>query len=50
MVFVPFHYGSLHDTQAANELTPELWDMVSKQLQFKNGAYRVEKLTAEGRR
>lgn len=49
MIFVPFHYGALHDTQAANELTLDAWDMVSKQPMFKNAACRVEKLMMGGR-
>ncbi|MEV6319041.1 nitrate reductase [Streptomyces sp. NPDC051776] len=36
-VFMPFHYGS----QAANDLTPALWDPVSKQPTFKTSAVRL---------
>jgi anaerobic selenocysteine-containing dehydrogenase len=36
-VFIPFHYAQ----QAANELTLDRWDPVSKQPQFKGGAVRV---------
>ncbi|KAL4876787.1 hypothetical protein BJY04DRAFT_231398 [Aspergillus karnatakaensis] len=46
-VFIPFHFGYF-DTQdkrarAANELTIEQWDPVSKQPMFKSGAVRLEK-------
>ncbi|MBH8605882.1 molybdopterin oxidoreductase family protein [Thermoactinomyces sp. CICC 10522] len=44
-VFVPFHYGSLEENQAANELTLDVWDPVSKQPLFKNAACKVEKAT-----
>ncbi|GAO52237.1 hypothetical protein G7K_6319-t1 [Saitoella complicata NRRL Y-17804] len=46
-VFVPFHYGywdsSDGRSRAANELTVNEWDFVSKQPTFKSGAVRVEK-------
>lgn len=38
MVFVPFHYGD----HAANELTIDSWDPVSKQPAFKTGAVQVQ--------
>ncbi|KAL4802436.1 hypothetical protein BDV18DRAFT_166836 [Aspergillus unguis] len=46
-VFIPFHFGYF-DTKdkrarAANELTIEQWDPVSKQPMFKSGAVRIEK-------
>lgn len=48
-IFIPFHYGTLTENQAANVLTLETWDLVSKQPQFKNGACRIEKImTNEG--
>lgn len=37
-VFIPFHYGGLYDHQAANELTLDAWDVVSKQPLFKSAA------------
>ena len=43
-IFVPFHYGTLTETQAANVLTLETWDQVSKQPHFKNGACKIEKI------
>ena len=47
-VFVPFHYGYFDRTddraRAANELTQERWDSVSKQPLFKSGAVRVKKV------
>lgn len=43
-VFIPFHFGTLTEKQAANVLTLETWDLVSKQPQYKNGACRVEKI------
>ncbi|KXJ87864.1 hypothetical protein Micbo1qcDRAFT_124009 [Microdochium bolleyi] len=47
-VFIPFHFG-YWDAQdgrarAANELTVERWDPVSKQPAFKSGAVRIDKL------
>ncbi len=44
MVFVPFHFGSLRQDQAANEITLDVWDQVSKQPLFKSAACRVEKI------
>lgn len=43
-VFIPFHYGTLTENQAANILTLETWDQVSKQAHFKNGACLIEKI------
>jgi len=46
-VFVPFHYGSFDNksgkARAANELTINGWDFISKQPFFKSGAVKVEK-------
>jgi hypothetical protein len=45
-VFVPFHYGYWDDPErarAANELTVNGWDPVSKQPFFKYAAVRVRK-------
>ncbi|SPQ25718.1 ce7303bf-9278-48e3-8345-00a1e71a899c [Thermothielavioides terrestris] len=47
-VFVPFHFG-YWDSQdgrarAANELTFDRWDPISKQPYFKSGAVRLEKI------
>lgn len=44
MLFVPFHYGSVEQNQAANELTLDIWDQVSKQPFFKSGACRISTL------
>jgi predicted molibdopterin-dependent oxidoreductase YjgC len=47
--FIPFHYGYFDApdsrARAANELTQEQWDPISKQPMFKSGAIRIEKLT-----
>lgn len=44
MIFIPFHFGGLRERQAANELTLDVWDVVSKQPLYKNGAAcQVEK-------
>lgn len=47
-VFMPFHFGYWDTTdgraRAANELTVDRWDPVSKQPQFKGGAVRIEKI------
>lgn len=43
-VFIPFHYGALTEEEAANILTVDIWDQVSKQPRFKAGACKVEKL------
>lgn len=47
-VFIPFHFGGLNEKQAANELTIDTWDQVSKQPHFKNGACKVEKVFMGG--
>lgn len=44
LVFVPFHYGSWEGHQAANELTADFTDPLSKQPTFKQAACRIEKL------
>lgn len=50
-VFLPFHYGYFDSpdgrARAANELTQERWDPVSKQPMFKSGAVRVSKAPTE---
>lgn len=50
-VFLPFHYGYFDSSdgraRAANELTQERWDPVSKQPMFKSGAVRVSKVPSE---
>ncbi|KAB5576489.1 hypothetical protein GE09DRAFT_1170103 [Coniochaeta sp. 2T2.1] len=47
-VFMPFHFGYWDSTdgraRAANELTIDRWDPVSKQPLFKSGAVRIEKI------
>jgi ferredoxin-nitrate reductase len=51
-LFVPFHYGYWDDPgrpRAANELTSDEWDPVSKQPYFKYAAVRLRKLTALAR-
>ncbi|KAJ9322825.1 hypothetical protein DTO027B5_595 [Paecilomyces variotii] len=46
--FIPFHFGYFDSTdgksRAANELTIERWDPISKQPTFKSGAVRIEKI------
>lgn len=44
LVFVPFHYGSWAANQAADELTTDIVDPVSKQPQFKQAACNVVKI------
>jgi ferredoxin-nitrate reductase len=44
VVFVPFHYGDLGEEHAANGLTPEVSDPVSKQPVQKVVAVRVERI------
>ncbi|WP_232284449.1 molybdopterin oxidoreductase family protein [Bacillus timonensis] len=44
LVFVPFHYGSWENNQAANELTADYTDPLSKQPTFKQSSCRIEKL------
>ncbi|KAK4159956.1 nitrate reductase [Cladorrhinum sp. PSN259] len=47
-VFLPFHFGYWDSTdgraRAANELTIDKWDPISKQPLFKSGAVRIEKI------
>ncbi|GGH74264.1 anaerobic selenocysteine-containing dehydrogenase [Pullulanibacillus pueri] len=43
LVFVPFHYGSWEAHQAANEITVDFTDPLSKQPTFKQSACRIEK-------
>lgn len=47
-VFIPMHYGYFDSSdgraRAANELTQERWDPVSKQPMFKSGAVRIRKV------
>lgn len=49
-IFIPFHYGYFDSpddrARAANELTSEQWDPISKQPLFKSGSVRVEKVKA----
>lgn len=49
-VFIPFHYGYWDApddrSRAANELTVERWDPVSKQPMFKAGIVRAEKIVS----
>ena len=51
-VFIPFHYGYWDSkdgrARAANELTDEQWDPISKQPMFKSGAVRIEKVESRG--
>ena len=42
VVFVPFHYGEIGQSHAANNLTPAAWDPVSNQPVQKLAAVRVE--------
>ena len=44
LVFVPFHFGSWEKKEAANELTADFVDPVSKQPQFKQSACKIEKV------
>ncbi len=44
VVFVPFHFGSWQENQAANDLTVDFVDRVSKQPTFKQSACRIEKI------
>ena len=46
VVFIPFHYGTLGESAAANNLTPSTSDPVSKQPIQKIAAVRVERVTA----
>ncbi|KAL0934813.1 periplasmic nitrate [Colletotrichum truncatum] len=49
-IFIPFHFGYFDakdgKARAANELTVDRWDPISKQPMFKSGAVRVEKIEA----
>ncbi|WP_433942896.1 molybdopterin-dependent oxidoreductase [Paenibacillus sp. SN-8-1] len=47
LIFVPFHYGSWEGNQAANELTVDFVDPLSKQPTFKHCACRIDKLRRE---
>ena len=42
VVFIPFHFGQLENTTAANDLMPNTWDPVSKQPVQKFAAVRLE--------
>ncbi|RFB13542.1 nitrate reductase [Bacillus sp. HNG] len=44
LVFVPFHYGTWENNQAANELTADYTDPLSRQPTFKQSSCRIEKL------
>lgn len=44
LIFVPFHYGSWDGHQAANELTADFVDPLSKQPTFKQSACKIEKI------
>lgn len=44
LVFVPFHFGNWGKKEAANNLTVDLVDPVSKQPMFKQAACKVEKI------
>ncbi|WP_172251131.1 molybdopterin-dependent oxidoreductase [Saccharibacillus deserti] len=44
LLFVPFHFGSWESNQAANDLTADFVDPLSKQPTFKQSACRIEKL------
>ncbi|MFS0864047.1 molybdopterin oxidoreductase family protein [Fredinandcohnia sp. 179-A 10B2 NHS] len=44
LVFVPFHYGSWENNQAANELTVDFTDPLSSQPTFKQSSCRIEKI------
>lgn len=47
LVFVPFHFGSWAKKEAANDLTADFVDPLSKQPQFKQSACKVEKIRKE---
>ncbi|MEO2078224.1 MAG: molybdopterin oxidoreductase family protein [Bacillus sp. (in: firmicutes)] len=44
VVFVPFHYGTWENNEAANELTVDFTDPLSKQPTFKQSSCRLETL------
>lgn len=46
MIFAPWHYGDDGSHTAANNLTIDAWDPVSKQPEFKVAAVSVERLAA----
>jgi anaerobic selenocysteine-containing dehydrogenase len=50
VVFVRFHYGDLGEQHAANRLTPQTWDPVSKQPVQKIAAVRIERIEMTTRR
>ncbi|KAK5104878.1 hypothetical protein LTS08_001149 [Lithohypha guttulata] len=49
--FIPFHYGYFDNhsgrATAANEITQEQWDPVSKQPMFKSGAVKLKKVSQD---
>ncbi|WP_409305106.1 molybdopterin-dependent oxidoreductase [Peribacillus sp. SCS-155] len=47
LVFVPFHFGSWEKKEAANELTVDYVDPLSKQPTFKQSACKIEKIRRE---
>jgi len=47
LVFVPFHFGSWERREAANELTADFTDPLSKQPTFKQSACKIEKLRTQ---
>ncbi|WP_050182655.1 molybdopterin-dependent oxidoreductase [Domibacillus robiginosus] len=47
LVFVPFHFGSWEKKEAANELTVDFVDPLSKQPTFKQAACKIEKIRRE---
>lgn len=44
LIFVPFHFGSLNKKEAANDLTVDFVDPLSKQPLYKQSACKVEKI------
>ncbi|WML47956.1 molybdopterin dinucleotide binding domain-containing protein [Neobacillus sp. PS3-34] len=44
LIFVPFHFGSWEKKEAANELTADFTDPLSKQPTFKQSSCRIEKM------
>jgi len=44
VVFVPFHFGTWENNEAANELTADFTDPLSKQPTFKHASCRIETL------
>nr|WP_281281609.1 molybdopterin dinucleotide binding domain-containing protein [Paenibacillus oralis] len=47
LVFVPFHFGSWEGREAANELTADFTDPLSKQPSFKQSACKIEKMRSQ---